>query len=199
MKMMKKTFRSAIAVIAVTATAFCVASCGKQKPTKEDTAAVDSLVGMVMQEQTDSANDAQAAADSTSAQAKSMADYDAAFFQGNSGYQTTPSGLKYVVVVPGTGASPKATDVVTVHYTGRLLDGTVFDSSVERGEPTSFPLQAVIKGWTEGLQLMQVGGKTVFFIPSNLAYGEMGTPGGPIGPNQDLIFEVELLGIGGQQ
>ncbi len=196
MFIMKKTFRSAIAVIAVTATAFCVASCGKQKPTAEDTAAVDSLVGMVMQEQADSATAAEAAADNASA---SMADYNAAFFQGNSGYQTTPSGLKYVTVVQGTGASPVATDIVTVHYTGRLLDGTVFDSSVERGEPTSFPLQAVIKGWTEGLQLMKVGGQTVFYIPSNLAYGEMGTPGGPIGPNQDLIFEVELLGIGGGQ
>lgn len=194
---MKKTFKSAIAVIAVTATALCVASCGKQKPTKEETAAVDSLVGMVMQEQADSTVAAEAAADV--AGSTNMADYGAAFFQGNSGYQTTPSGLKYVTVVEGTGASPKETDVVTVHYTGRLLDGTVFDSSVERGEPTSFPLQMVIKGWTEGLQLMKVGGKTVFYIPSNLAYGEHGTPGGPIGPNQDLIFEVELLGIGGQQ
>ena len=197
MKMMKKTFRSAIAVIVVTATAFCVASCGKQKPTKEDTAAVDSLVGVVMQEQADSATAAQAAADSTGAQSKNMADYDAAFFQGNSGYQTTPSGLKYVVVVPGTGASPKATDWVTVHYTGRHVDGTIFDSSVQRGEPSSFPLNGVIPGWTEGLQLMQVGGKTVFYIPSNLAYGEVGRPG--IAPNSDLIFEVELLGIGGQQ
>ena len=195
---MKKTFRSAVAVIAVAATALCVASCGKQKPTAEDSAAVDSLVGMVMQEQADSATAAEAAADN--AGSVNMADYNADFFKGNSGYQTTPSGLKYVTVVEGTGASPKETDVVTVHYTGRLLDGTVFDSSVERGEPTSFPLQMVIKGWTEGLQLMKVGGKTVFYIPSDLAYGPQGTPGGPIGPNADLIFEVELLGIdGGQQ
>ena len=195
---MKKTFRSAIAVIAVAATALCVASCGKQKPTAEDSAAVDSLVGMVMQEQADSATAAEAAADN--AGSVNMADYNAAFFKGNSGYQTTPSGLKYVTVVEGTGASPKETDVVTVHYTVRLLDGTVFDSSVERGEPTSFPLQMVIKGWTEGLQLMKVGGKTVFYIPSDLAYGPQGTPGGPIGPNADLIFEVELIGIdGGQQ
>ena len=168
---MKKTFRTAIAATAVVATALCIASCGKQKPSSEDSAAVDSLVGLVMQEQADSATAAEAAADGDAvAGSTNMADYDAAFFKGNSGYQTTPSGLKYVTVVAGTGASPKATDIVTVHYTGRLLDGTVFDSSVERGEPTSFPLQAVIKGWTEGLQLMKVGGKTVFYIPSNLAY-----------------------------
>ncbi|MDE5793185.1 MAG: FKBP-type peptidyl-prolyl cis-trans isomerase [Muribaculaceae bacterium] len=194
---MKKTFRSAIAVMAVTATAFCIASCGKQKPSAEDSAEMDSLVGVIAQELQDSA--ATSETDANVAGSTNMADYGAAFFQGNSGYQTTPSGLKYVTVVEGTGASPKETDVVTVHYTGRLLDGTVFDSSVERGEPTSFPLQMVIKGWTEGLQLMKVGGKTVFYIPSNLAYGEHGTPGGPIGPNADLIFEVELLAIGGQQ
>lgn len=194
---MKKTFKSAIAVMAVTATAFCVASCGKQKPSAEDSAEMDSLVGIIVQDLQDSSATAEAA--ENVAGSTNMADYGAAFFKGNSGYQTTPSGLKYVTVVEGTGASPKETDVVTVHYTGRLLDGTVFDSSVERGEPTSFPLQMVIKGWTEGLQLMKVGGKTVFYIPSDLAYGEMGTPGGPIGPNADLIFEVELLGIGGQQ
>lgn len=193
---MKKTFKSAIAVMAVTATAFCVASCGKQKPSAEESAETNSILETVVEDQQDSA----AATESVNvAGSTNMADYGAAFFKGDSGYQTTPSGLKYVTVAEGTGASPKETDVVTVHYTGRLLDGTVFDSSVERGEPTSFPLQMVIKGWTEGLQLMKVGGKTVFYIPSNLAYGEMGTPGGPIGPNADLIFEVELLGIGGQQ
>ena len=108
---------------------------------------------------------------------------------------TTTSGLCYMVVTEGTGAAPGATDEVTVHYTGRLTNGEVFDSSVERGEPATFPLDHVIKGWTEGLQLMKEGGKTVFYIPSNLAYGETGTPGGPIGPNEPLIFEVELIKV----
>lgn len=107
---------------------------------------------------------------------------------------TTASGLKYIVLTEGTGAAPKATDVVKVHYTGTLPDGTVFDSSVQRGEPISFPLQQVIAGWTEGLQLMKEGGKTVFYIPSDLAYGAGGA--GPlIGPNQDLLFEVELIKV----
>lgn len=189
---MKKTFRSAIAVLTVAATALCVSSCGKQKPSAADTADVDEMVGMVM-----AAEDSASMAEATST--IHLADYDAAFFEGNSGYKTTPSGLKYVTVVPGTGVSPKATDVVTVHYTGRLLDGKVFDSSIPRGEPSSFPLQAVIKGWTEGLQLMKTGGKSVFYIPSELAYGEMGTPGGPIPPNSDLIFEVQLINVESQQ
>ncbi|MDE7496499.1 MAG: FKBP-type peptidyl-prolyl cis-trans isomerase [Muribaculaceae bacterium] len=111
-------------------------------------------------------------------------------------WTTTPSGLKYLVVKEGTGSTPGATDEVTVHYTGRLTNGEVFDSSVERGEPATFPLNRVIKGWTEGLQLMKEGGKTVFYIPSDLAYGETGTPGGPIGPNEPLIFEVELIKVG---
>jgi len=108
---------------------------------------------------------------------------------------TTASGLKYQVLKRGTGTvSPKATDSVKVHYHGTLLDGTVFDSSVERGQPSSFPLNAVIPGWTEGLQLMKVGDKFKFTIPPNLAYGPT-SPSPKIPPNSTLVFEVELLGI----
>lgn len=107
----------------------------------------------------------------------------------------TASGLKYWVLKKGTGTvSPKATDTVKVHYHGTLLDGTVFDSSVQRGEPISFPLNAVIPGWTEGLQLMKVGDKFKFEIPPNLAYGP-NSPSPKIPPNSTLVFEVELLGI----
>ncbi len=106
---------------------------------------------------------------------------------------TTATGLQYEIIRHGTGARPKADSVVKVNYSGTLLDGTEFDSSYKRGEPAEFPLNSVIKGWTEGIQLMKVGGKTRFTIPSNLAYGEMGP--GPIGPNALLIFEVELLDI----
>jgi FKBP-type peptidyl-prolyl cis-trans isomerase len=108
---------------------------------------------------------------------------------------TTASGLKYQVLKKGTGTvSPKATDTVKVHYHGTLLDGTVFDSSVERGEPISFPLNGVIPGWTEGVQLMKVGDKFKFEIPPNLAYGA-NSPSPKIPPNSTLVFEVELLGI----
>ncbi|MDC8012295.1 FKBP-type peptidyl-prolyl cis-trans isomerase [Tahibacter soli] len=109
------------------------------------------------------------------------------------GVKTTASGLQYEVIKQGTGPKPKDTDTVEVHYTGTLLDGTKFDSSVDRGQPTSFPLKGVIPGWTEGLQLMPVGSKYKFYIPANLAYGENGP--GPIGPNATLTFEVELLKI----
>jgi len=109
--------------------------------------------------------------------------------------KTTPSGLKYQVMKQGTGTvSPKATDTVNVHYHGTLLNGTVFDSSVERGQPISFPLNGVIAGWTEGLQLMKVGDKFKFEIPPNLAYGA-NSPSPKIPPNSPLVFEVELLGI----
>ena len=108
---------------------------------------------------------------------------------------TTPSGLKYQVMKRGTGmVSPKATDTVNVHYHGTLLNGTVFDSSVQRGQPISFPLNGVIPGWTEGVQLMKVGDKFKFEIPPDLAYGAAGRPP-QIPPNSTLVFEVELLGI----
>lgn len=110
------------------------------------------------------------------------------------GVKTTASGLQYVVEKEGTGAQPTAQDEVTVHYTGRLLDGTVFDSSVNRGEPATFPLNHVIPGWTEGVQLMKEGAKYVFFIPSDLAYGPQGVPNA-IPPHSTLIFEVELIKV----
>lgn len=111
------------------------------------------------------------------------------------GVKTTASGLQYQVLTEGKGDSPKATDTVTVHYKGTLLNGETFDSSYDRGQPVSFPLQNVIPGWTEGLQLMKPGAKYKFVIPSALAYGERGA-GVKIGPNSTLVFEVELLSVG---
>jgi len=111
------------------------------------------------------------------------------------GITTLPSGLQYEILSEGTGAKPSATDKVTCHYHGTLIDGTVFDSSVRRGQPAVFPLNMVIKGWTEGLQLMPAGSKWRFFIPAHLAYGDRQVSA-QIGPNSALIFEVELLGIG---
>ena len=110
------------------------------------------------------------------------------------GVKVAASGLQYIVLQEGTGAKPTATSNVRVHYTGTLLNGQVFDSSVQRNEPIDFPLNQVIPGWTEGVQLMSEGAKYKFFIPSNLAYGERGAPGA-IPPNSTLIFEVELLKV----
>jgi FKBP-type peptidyl-prolyl cis-trans isomerase FklB len=110
------------------------------------------------------------------------------------GVTALPSGLQYEVITEGAGIKPGARSNVTCHYHGTLIDGTVFDSSVKRGQPATFPLNRVISGWTEGLQLMGVGSKWRFFIPPNLAYGERQT-GSDIGPNSTLIFEVELLGV----
>jgi FKBP-type peptidyl-prolyl cis-trans isomerase FklB len=112
------------------------------------------------------------------------------------GVITTATGLQYEVLKEGSGDSPKETDNVTVHYHGTLIDGTVFDSSVDRGQPATFPVNGVIPGWVEALQLMNAGAKYKLFIPSNLAYGERGA-GGAIGPNATLVFEVELISIGG--
>ena len=110
------------------------------------------------------------------------------------GVKVTESGLQYEILEPSLGQKPKATDTVRVHYEGTLIDGTVFDSSYKRGESITFPLNGVIKGWTEGLQLMSIGSKYKFFIPYQLAYGERGA-GASIPPYAALIFTVELLGI----
>lgn len=121
----------------------------------------------------------------------------AAFLADNakkSGVITTKSGLQYQVLKEGNGQKPKATSRVKVNYEGRLLDGTVFDSSIARNHPVEFQLSQVIAGWTEGLQTMKEGGKTRFFIPANLAYGEVGA-GDTIGPNSTLIFDIELIKI----
>jgi FKBP-type peptidyl-prolyl cis-trans isomerase FklB len=112
----------------------------------------------------------------------------------NPGITETPSGLQYEVIKDGTGPKPNASSKVTCHYHGTLIDGTIFDSSVQRGQPATFPLNQVIKGWTEGVPLMNTGSKYRFFIPPALGYGDRQV-GPTIGPNSTLIFEVELLSI----
>ncbi|MCP2040484.1 FKBP-type peptidyl-prolyl cis-trans isomerase [Neisseria sp. HSC-16F19] len=116
--------------------------------------------------------------------------------QGKEGVQTTASGLQYKVNQEGSGKQPTAEDVVSVHYEGRLIDGTVFDASRKHGDqPITFPLNGVIPGWTEGVQLMKEGANYTFFIPAELAYGEHGVPGA-IPPNSTLVFDVELVKVG---
>jgi len=114
------------------------------------------------------------------------------------GVQVTESGLQYKVLEQGDGAKPGPESRVSVHYRGSLIDGTVFDSSYERGEPAVFTLSSVVPGWQEGLQLMPVGSKYMLWLPSGLGYGDLGTPGGPIAPGSALVFEVELLDIVGE-
>lgn len=129
--------------------------------------------------------------------AQSNLELGQAFLKQNStqaGVKTTPSGLQYKVITEGKGKSPKATDTVLVHYRGTTIDGREFDSSYKRNEPISFPLNGVIPGWTEGVQLMKEGGKIQLFIPSNLAYGSRGA-GGVIPPDATLVFDIELLKV----
>jgi FKBP-type peptidyl-prolyl cis-trans isomerase len=111
------------------------------------------------------------------------------------GVKTLPSGLQYKVLKEGTGKTPKDTDVVVTHYRGTLVDGSEFDSSYKRNKPAEFPVNGVIKGWTEALQLMKEGDKWMLYIPPKLAYGDRGAPGGIIGPNEALVFEIELIKV----
>lgn len=175
---MKKIFYLVLAVGAVSMIASCKKSAGKEAAPETDSAVVE----VVEEVATDSIADRFRNAEYQSEVAT------------DSTYARTASGLKYMIEKEGTGVKPGPTDQVTVHYTGRLLDGSVFDSSVQRGEPATFPLNGVIAGWTEGLQLMKEGSKYVFYIPSDLAYGSRGA-GRDIPPYADLIFEVELIKV----
>lgn len=160
-------------------------------PLLDETQAKAVLTSFAAQVQTRMQAQAAAAAGRNSAEG-------AAFLAKNKtvkGVFTTPSGLQYMVLRQGAGARPMPADTVRVNYQGALLDGTVFDSSYQRGEPAQFALNAVIPGWTEGVAMMPVGGKYRFWIPGDLAYGAKGTPGGPIGPNATLVFDVELMAI----
>ena len=145
-----------------------------------------------MQKQAE-AKAASASAENVAAGTKFLADN-----KKREGVKVTESGLQYEIISAGKGEKPTPLDTVTVHYHGTLIDGTVFDSSIERQTPATFPVNGVIAGWTEALQLMQVGAKYKLFIPADLAYGKSGA-GRDIGPNSTLIFEVELLSIKGQE
>ena len=191
---MKKTILSVGALSAAIALAGGLASCGGSNAKNEDSLREDSLKQIENMVE---------AVENAPENFEGASRYTAAFFNdeanradtpSDSTYMQTESGLKYVVTQEGTGRQPSATDNVTVHYTGTLTNGKVFDSSVSRGEPTSFPLNRVIPGWTEGLQLMKEGGTTIFYIPSELAYGEQGAPGA-IPPNAPLIFWVQLIQV----
>jgi len=135
--------------------------------------------------------------DSIPANSSSNLEKGQAFLKNNAskpGVHTTPSGLQYKVIAEGHGKTPKATETVRVNYRGTTIDGTEFDSSYKRNEPIEFPLNGVIPGWTEGVQLMKEGGKIELFIPSNLAYGAQGA-GGVIAPDSTLIFDIELIKV----
>jgi len=160
----------------------------KYKMNMDEIVAIFQKLGQEIQSKQQSAAAAQSAIDNKASNE---------FFEKNgkeAGIVTVEGGLQYKVLKMGTGAKPKASDKVKVHYTGKFLSGKVFDSSVERGQPTEFQVDQVIPGWTQGLQLMPIGSKWILYIPSSLGYGEQGA-GGVIPPNSTLIFEVELLEI----
>jgi FKBP-type peptidyl-prolyl cis-trans isomerase len=152
----------------------------------------------LMQLQTDVRTAQEAKAKETSGPARKAGEAFLAENKSKEGVVALPSGLQYKILTAGTGPKPTANDTVTCNYRGTLLNGKEFDSSYKRGQPASFPVSGVIKGWTEALQLMPVGSKWQLFIPADLAYGDRGA-GGDIGPGETLIFEVELISIGDQK
>ena len=184
----------------VGAAALALGACGKKEATPEEPAAQSDQTDAAPADDAAKPADDEATAKAQEEAAKLAADNLAAsekFLADNAkhdGVKTTASGLQYEILSKGPegGASPKATDIVTVDYVGTLTDGVEFDSSSAHGAAAKFPLDRVIPGWTEGVQLMHEGDKFRFYLPPDLAYGERGTPGGPIGPNQALIFDVSL-------
>ena len=167
-----------------------IAGLRAQKEGEETRITVEEAQAAIMAQQQEAAEAASAEASAASEQ----------FLEENAakeGVTVTDSGLQYEVLEEGDGPKPSVDDTVSVHYVGTLLDGTEFDSSIARGEPAEFPLKGVIPGWTEGVQLMNVGSKYRFVIPSDLAYGDRGA-GQAIGPGETLVFEVELLEIKGE-
>jgi len=162
---------------------------GKTRLTQEEAQAVLGEVQTEVRKQQQEKNQQAGAANKTEGEAFLAAN------KAKDGVVTLPSGLQYKILTAGTGPKPAATDSVSCNYRGTLINGTEFDSSYKRGQPATFGVGQVIKGWTEALQLMPVGSKWQLFIPSSLAYGEQGAGGGQIGPNATLIFEVELLSI----
>lgn len=194
MQMNKKIFSIATSALAVAAIGIFAVGCQNKEKAEADSTVTEVEEGI--------------AAAEAPQPAKTQMPYSADFFRNDankaettsasdSTYVMTESGLKYAIIKEGTGKQPKSTDTVLVNYAGQLTDeaGTEFDSSYARNEPISFPLNGVIKGWTEGLQLMKEGAVYEFYIPANLAYGEQGTPGGPVPPNAPLIFQVELISV----
>lgn len=182
---MKKSAIAAILLLAGATIGFSACS-GKEKKSAADTVEAETATEEVAVAESEVATD-------SIAERFRNPKYETEYAT-DSTYARTPSGLKYMIKKEGKGAMPGPTDQVTVNYAGHLLDGTIFDSSYERREPATFPLNGVIAGWTEGLQLMKEGSVYWFYIPTDLAYGAHGAPGA-IPPYADLIFEVELIKV----